>query len=124
MKFERKMVRTHEVRTVQIHETMTCEPMPWQYARKGQTWQPRAIRVHFMSDRHDGGEWSRWSQSGAIHVVGHNIKADGSRGADRDESHWGHREGPFAGRVHEILAELNAAADMPSPYSGDVVPLP
>lgn len=124
MEFERKIVRTREVRTVEISETVICEPMPWKYARKEQTWQPTAIRVHFTSDRHNGGEWSRWDQNGAIHVVGYNIKADGSRGADRDESHWGHHEGPFASHVLDILAELNAAADMLSPWTGDVVPLP
>jgi hypothetical protein len=122
MEFERKIIKTHQIRNVEIHETVTMEWTNWQYS-ENRTWQPTAIRMTFISDSFDGGDWSPWILSGPVRVFGHNIKADGSRGADRDESHWGHREGPFASHVRDILAELNAAADMPSPYSGDAVPL-
>lgn len=123
MEYQRTHLKTREVRTVEIVENVTADVQPWKYARKGQTWRPTSIRVHLISDRHDGGPWSPWTLSGGAKVLGHNIKADGSQGASRDEDHWDIRSSPFGPRVAEILAELNADRDPLPATQTDQVPV-
>jgi hypothetical protein len=64
-----------ETQEVIVDAAVTDAPPRPTWRRSTQKWQPRSIRVRWVRDRRDGGDWSSWSPT--THVRGPKILKSG-----------------------------------------------
>ena len=108
--FSRTSVATYEEQRVTLFDKMTEGPtLEYGYSRKTR-WMPTGLRITFGRYRHGRGEWSPWRLNSG-RLVGHNIRADGSWGAEHHERIHGYGNDPGGEDVNARLAKMAAAVE-------------
>lgn len=117
--FERVSVDTREEQRAVIVEAVRSPVVPWGRDRSGRRWQPVRLRVTIERYRHNVGPWTPWRVL-SYRLIGWNVKADGSTGAERFERTHSHgSDHPAARRAAQIAASAQRNG-MPLPLPAPV----
>jgi hypothetical protein len=118
--FAPKATTTREEQRARVVEAIDGPVIPWRYTRSGKRWRPRALVVTIERDRHNGGDWSPWRVMSWV-LLGPNVKADGSEGADRSEPCHSHEQDhPAAVRAGEVAAAAERVGLPAAMHAGEV----
>lgn len=106
MEFTTESVSTRDEQRAVVRVQIEGEAIPGR--RGGGRWVPSRATITWERSREDGGPWSEWLML-RVHVVGQNLRADGSWGAEVRERLYG-RPTRFDGPSVQALEPVYDAA--------------